>query len=652
MVTKGLSGIVLCGLVSLAFMGTPVSSKVLSSHDPPADLPAFKAAAADTFAYVDRITDGNLLGLNITNYGFFGNDFVTLDPSMEYPLGSEVEHLIRAGLWVGAISVMGDTLVTTGTVDGYWRSGGSAQTEFTPRTRFIRERSILIFRNTYHPDAVSEQDFYCVYDDMSIKPPRSSVAETHRPMGIRVVQNSYLWSYEFANSFVIVSFDITNVSENTLTNVYLGMYGEMASGWKGAFETWPPSGWFHNKLLDFDEEHRFCAEHRTNFGNGTAPYYGAFKHLGSTPEPDDPPLGHSSVSFRWWDWDPGSTDRDQDAERYAIMASGEIMSTEDIGHEGTDDPVEIVCVGPYKSLPPDSTINFVFAFLGGRDLDHLRTSSVIVQEAYESNYVIPGPPFSPRMVIAPRKNALDVYWDDSFEGLPDPADSTLFDFEGYRIHVSRRAGAEDEDFVLVKEFDMPGNGIGYETGFDDVRLDVPVVIDGIDFEYCYTIDTVKDGFEYWVSVTAFDTGTEKIGSLESGIKQNLTMAVPGSSAEPNPRKVLVFPNPYHGDAVWDGAREREAYLWFANLPERALIRIYSLSGDLIDEIDFNGETYDAGNISAIRSTAGESLSFSGGMCAWDLISRNDQPVASGLYLFTVSDRGTGEAFVGKFMVIR
>jgi len=116
--------------------------------------------------------------------------------------------------------------------------------------------------------------------------------------------------------------------------------------------------------------------------------------------------------------------------------------------------------------------------------------------------------------------------------------------------------------------------------------------------------------------------------------------------------VTVFPNPFHGDAVWDGSREREKYIWFANLPERALIRIYSLAGDLIDEIDFDGNTYDAGNIAAIRSTSGERLAFSGGMCAWDLISRADQPVASGLYLYAVSDRGTGEVSVGKFMVIR
>ncbi len=650
MVNKGLSIALLSGLVSVALGASPVAGKRPHSHDPPRMPAVFQAAAADTFAYVDRVTDGNLLGLNVTNYGFFGNDFVTRDPSMEYPLGSEVDHLIRAGLWFGAINVEGDTLVTTGTVDGYWRTGGSSTSEFTPRARFIRERSLLIFRSTYHPDAVSEQDFYAVYDDLGLKP-RPGIQQ-HRPLGIQVVQNSYLWSYEFANSFVIMSFDITNVSDQVLTNLYLGLYAEMASGWKGGYERWPPSGWFHNKVLHYEEESHFVAEHRTNFGNGSAPQWGAVKFLGTVPPPDERADGGSSIAFNWWDWNPGSTERDEDSERYELMINGEVDDVSTIGQAGADDPVEMISVGPFNIFSPGDTIRAVFAFMGGKDLDHLRSSAVVAQDAYESGYVIPGPPPSPRLLVSPGDNMLEICWEDSVESVPDPADSTLFDFEGYRIYVTRQEAADSEDFVLIREMDVAGNGIGYETGLDEYRMAEAVIVDGVEYNYRYVLDNLKDGFRYWVSVTSFDTGNEKIGSLESGIKQNLTMAVPGTRAAANPRRVTVFPNPYHGDAVWDGARERERYLWFANLPERALIRIYSLSGDLVEEIDFDGNTYAAGNISGIRSTSGEGLSFSGGMCAWDLISRSDQPVASGLYMFTVSDRSSGEVSVGKFMVIR
>ena len=44
--------------------------------------------------------------------------------------------------------------------------------------------------------------------------------------------------------------------------------------------------------------------------------------------------------------------------------------------------------------------------------------------------------------------------------------------------------------------------------------------------------------------------------------------------------------------------------------------------------------------------------FSGGEHAWDLVTSNDQALATGLYLFTVKDLENGEIFKGKFVVIK
>jgi hypothetical protein len=44
--------------------------------------------------------------------------------------------------------------------------------------------------------------------------------------------------------------------------------------------------------------------------------------------------------------------------------------------------------------------------------------------------------------------------------------------------------------------------------------------------------------------------------------------------------------------------------------------------------------------------------ISGGEHAWDLISRYDQAIATGLYLFTVKDLETGEIKRGKFVIIK
>ena len=62
--------------------------------------------AVDSLRYVFRVTDSNLMGITVTNYGFIGNNFFSRTPSMEYPLGTGYEHLVRGGLWVGARAVI------------------------------------------------------------------------------------------------------------------------------------------------------------------------------------------------------------------------------------------------------------------------------------------------------------------------------------------------------------------------------------------------------------------------------------------------------------------------------------------------------------------------------------------------------------------
>ena len=74
---------------------------------------------------------------------------------------------------------------------------------------------------------------------------------------------------------------------------------------------------------------------------------------------------------------------------------------------------------------------------------------------------------------------------------------------------------------------------------------------------------------------------------------------------------------------------------FRNLPKcRCTVGIFTISGDLVDTLDFDGND-------------------GGGTLKWDLISRNGQDVASGIYLFSVEpvDSRYGRT-IGKFVVIR
>src|SRR5678816_2616268 len=104
---------------------------------------------------------------------------------------------------------------------------------------------------------------------------------------------------------------------------------------------------------------------------------------------------------------------------------------------------------------------------------------------------------------------------------------------------------------------------------------------------------IRDRFKYYVAVTSYDTGDQQIESLESGTTQNQLLTVPSpSAAQAKGGKVTVFPNPYKAEAAWDaGKLVRDHFLWFGNLPRHATIQIFSLSGDEVQEIDFDGDNY-------------------------------------------------------------
>ena len=621
--------------------------------DRPDRLPAEGAplSPAEEVYFLQRQTDGNAMGLVVSNYGFLGNNFVTRSPSMEYPLGSQIEHLIRAGLWIGGINTVGDTVVSSGSVSGTWGGSGAGVTEFNPMGK-IKERSTLISSRALRPNAVSEQDFVAHYRDYNpIRP-----ANRGKALRVSVDQRSYLWSYRFAEAFVIVSFTIRYEGDGTLSDLRLGIFSELSSGWKGAYDTWrPPSGsWFRKKALEYFEDERMIGEHHYTYQDGTAPSWGAIALLGTTGivhGDSVPSIDQVPVSFNWWDWhsEADSPGVYTDPYRFRLMGNGAIGDWKTVRPE-TDDPVELVSAGPFPiTMVSGDSIVFVCAFLGGMDRESLIKNAQWAQRAFNNNYILPSPPQPPRFRVKPTKGAIDLYWDNYPEDKLDPFYQTP-DFEGYRIFITRKAGATSEDFELVRDLDLI-DGLGYDTGFESVR-DTTYFGDTL-YTYHIQISDLKDGFRYWASVGAYDKGVPEQGveSMQSGVLATKVLTVPGPSAEED-GAVSVFPNPYRGEAVWDGARDREKYVWFVNLPKRATIRIYTLAGDLVRTLEFDADTYTAVDVQGLKTKGERTVAMPGGMCAWDLISERDQAVATGLYIFSVENRESGKTQLGKLMIIR
>jgi hypothetical protein len=273
-----------------------------------------------------------------------------------------------------------------------------------------------------------------------------------------------------------------------------------------------------------------------------------------------------------------------------------------------------------------------------------------------NRYILPSPPPSPNLLIVPGDRKVTLYWDDLPEHFEDPITREK-DFEGYRIYSSPKTLGSTDEASLLAQFDIIDSvGLGYETGFGAVKFDT--TIDGKSYSYRFINDNMLNGWpgQYFFAVTSFDKGnpTNNLPSMESSIYENQIYAIPGKQAsmEEN-RKIYVYPNPYKAGALWDGFGSRDRLIWFANLPDKSTIRIYSLAGDLIDEIDHDAQTYSGSDISLLaQRTISQNTKYSGGEHAWDLISKNDQAIATGMYLYTVKDEDTGKLYTGKFLVIK
>jgi len=103
--------------------------------------------------------------------------------------------------------------------------------------------------------------------------------------------------------------------------------------------------------------------------------------------------------------------------------------------------------------------------------------------------------------------------------------------------------------------------------------------------------------------------------------------------------LVVFPNPATVESMdpWkmspNNADPTGIKVEFRNLPRsNGVVRVYTLAGDLVVELPYDGF---AGN----------------GTAAWDLVSRNGQDIASGVFLFSVVSDGFDRK-IGKFVVIR
>jgi hypothetical protein len=696
---------------------------------------------------------GNL-GLTVTNYGLFGQGYLTAlkdQPSCLYKYHSrlekeQVEHFSYAGLWIGGIGGMNgedEVLVSTAIVDGVFEYG-EAGFEFTNSADegdTVRVRSSIVTSPSYDPKAISHQDFLCDFTDRNTTVPGTEIELiNHIPLGVNVHLETYAWNYSYADAFVILNYTIRNISKYPVKKVYVGLWVDASVANMNYTSRYEPGGGFnwYDNLNGFDREFDMGYQYDVDGDNGYAESYLGIRALGASVLRET-----YQVHYDQWKWTSPSDAQfpdyfmpSSDEERYEKLSTTPAGATPDVEASW----MLFLSMGPLGDMAPGDTINAVFAIVcgfwgegisdtperrknlrlnsdwaktayNGEDVDgdgkldpiedmnangildpgeddykpefdlnnngrwdpgepvfgdgdgHLDIDEDIYQNfqrgILEHNgridrYILPSPPPSPNLLVVPGDKKVTLYWDDIAEFFEDPITREV-DFEGYRIYGSPRTIGSKDDATLLAQFDLVDN-LGYDTGFRAIRHDT--TINDKQYRYRFVSEHLLSGWpdKYFFAITSYDKGNpaNNLPSMESSIYENLAYAIPGKTvSEESVRKIYVYPNPYKAEAAWDGFGERERLIWFANLPASATIRIYTLAGDLVDEIQHEAETYNGRDIALLeQKTKSQKTKFSGGEHAWDLITKNDQAIATGLYLFTVKDNNTGDIYSGKFLVIK
>ena len=95
------------------------------------------------------------------------------------------------------------------------------------------------------------------------------------------------------------------------------------------------------------------------------------------------------------------------------------------------------------------------------------------------------------------------------------------------------------------------------------------------------------------------------------------------------KQVHTVPDPYYVTSQFEQSTDNKI-IKFVNLPQRAIIRIYSSSGVLVNILEHNSTTF-------------------GGDETWNVRNRNNQVVASGVYFYHIESGNARR--VGRFTIV-
>lgn len=592
------------------------------------------------------------LWTQVTNYGFYG-DKKYVEPNFEWPGGSGNIYGWLTSIWIGA------------QIDsaGYVSCGES--NHFRPLDS--------IHVKTRSTGALSAEDTYTRYTD--VNPPNPGAG--HHNLGVEIIEHTYAWDQSYNDDFIICDYWIKNVGDSTsqgivrrtLNGVYVAFRMDAdVSGFNGS--NTESSLWDGDDLVAFDPDNKlfylYDADNPTVPGDDTGnpdPVTGVLRSPGYIGarllKADSAHFGGRytgeptifSPTYRYNE--PLSTTGQYEFLKGSVIAPNATVTRDYRGIFG---------IGPF-TIPAGDSIHIVIAWVIGYGKAGCTLNSQVAQSLFDGNYSkAPSAPDEPRTTI---KNSVDaagipsveLKWRRNSEYSADPL-TGLRDFAGYAVYKSTRQDAGgnpiwDTLAVYIKgdKLDRVKDSLWLGRPFVKPWPPEPVVEEN-DTLYRFLDRGILNGMIYTYAVTAFDGGDSLlgIGRLENQIgrgRATTKIYMANNPPAENTNKIRVVPNPFLGSSKFNNPNPIETNPWvnrirFINLPLGARISIFTLAGDLVKTIGSGDVVYTSRDVAITGD-------FSG-VAEWDLVTKNNQEVVSGIYIYVVeSDAGS---FTGRFTVIR
>ncbi|HMI30427.1 MAG TPA: hypothetical protein VK527_01720, partial [Candidatus Limnocylindrales bacterium] len=393
------------------------------------------------------------LALQITNFGETGNQdnpSRTTVPSAEWPPGSGNDYLYAAGLWIGALDASGIPHVTTAT---YQREFSPEFTPTNACVNLPLEQ-VADVRETYEGipsgnrvisssvnpdddgdgridedflngldddgDGLCDEDFAAIGQQMFAseyaddQPFTRQIFPEHVPLGVKVQQTSYAWATPGQNDFVGMDYKIINRSGRALRNVYVGIFADMDIGTRairgyfvddeaGLIDTTVqyvgPTGDFVNRRIQMgymwdnpDDPARV-----QDAKGGDVPGYFGCMFLNHTTDPSGAtaPRRVGITSFKFFSGSASFAaggDPENDAQRY-LLISDPALNPDVTGQIVSSRPLDyrfIMATGPFRSIPPDSSLTVSVAWVMGLGRGPSQAGGTLIDNAVQAQQVFDG----------------------------------------------------------------------------------------------------------------------------------------------------------------------------------------------------------------------------------------------------------------------